>query len=55
MLPLRSRALAVSADCPVAKRSALSAYENSAGFKEHVKRGYADLGKAMAAQPTTPQ
>jgi hypothetical protein len=55
MLPLRSRALAVSADCPVAERSALSAYQNSAGFKQYVKRGYADLGKAMAAQPTTPQ
>jgi len=55
VLPLRSRALAVSADWPVAERSALSAYENSAGSKQDVKRGHADLGKAMAAQPTTPQ
>jgi hypothetical protein len=55
MLPLRPRALAVSADGPVAERSAPSAHANSAGFKQYVKRGYADLGKAMAAQPTSPQ
>jgi tripartite-type tricarboxylate transporter receptor subunit TctC len=35
------------------KISALSAYENSAGFKQYVTRGYADLGKALAAQPPT--
>jgi hypothetical protein len=35
------------------KISALSAYENSAGFKQYVTRGYADLGRALAAQPPT--
>ncbi len=37
------------------KISALPAYQDSAGFKQFVARGYADLGKALAMQSTTPK